>query len=164
MLLESVQANNSSKNQVHCCHKWWELRLNVLRRNSRLKYVCWLRKAGFGKSAHVSHVFDSARNTMSQSFVVAQLIFFKRTDSDNYKNTAAALFSQKSEILLPHLLFVHIYKYMHLIYMCLSVYTNIHYIFFFVVLLVYFLPFLWVSANFQACASNSKGKLYTFSF
>lgn len=74
---ESVQANNS-KNQVHCCYKWWELTLNALTRNSSLKYFCWLRKADFGKSAHVSHAFDSARNTLSQSFVVAQLKVFLR--------------------------------------------------------------------------------------
>lgn len=139
--------------EVECVKEEFQLEIHLLAEEGRFWQICtcepclWL-----SKEHNVTELCSCPVN------------FFKRTDSDNYKNTAAALFSQKSEILLPHLLFVHIYKYMHLIYMCLSVYTNIHYIFFFVVLLVYFLPFLWVSANFQACASNSKGKLRTFSF
>lgn len=74
---ESVQVS-SSKNQVRCCYRWQELSPSALMRNSSLKYSCWLRRAGFGRSAHVSHAFDSARNTVSQSFVVAQLkiLFF----------------------------------------------------------------------------------------
>lgn len=74
----SVQATNSSTSQVHCCHRWWDLSLSAWVRNSSLEYFCWLKKAGFGKSAHVSLAFDSARNTVLQSFVVSHLKVFLR--------------------------------------------------------------------------------------
>lgn len=112
----------------------------------------------------MSHAFDSARNTVTElCSCPVKVFFFKRTESDilNYKNTVSALSSQKFESVLPRLLFVHIYlKYIYLfIPMCMHTY----YVFFIVVLFVYCLHFLSVSANFQACASNSVGKLHSFS-
>lgn len=112
----SLQARISSENQVQCCHKQQELSLNALRRNSSLKYFCWLRRAGFGKSAHVSPAFDSARNTVSQTFVVALLKVVLRDLSQTSLITKIQC--------LPFLL-----RSLKMFYFICSLFTHIKYIF-----------------------------------
>lgn len=127
---ESVQATASSKNQMHCCHKWWELSLNALTRNSTLKYFCWLRKAGFGKSAHVSHAFDSARNTVTELCSCPVKVFFLRELSQTSLiiKIQCLLFLLRSlkVFYLVYYLFIYILN----IYICLYLYACTHTMYF----------------------------------
>lgn len=127
-----------------------------------MKYFCWLKKAGFGKSAHVSRAFDSARNTVSQSFVVAQLKVFLRELSQ----TSLIIKVQCLLFLLTSLemfyVIYYLFTYILNIQICLYLCLRTHSLCFSLCCLFnvgIFCHFLLT----QACASSSVGKLRSFS-